>query len=162
MTALLCVLIGVLTATGVWLMLSRSLVRFLFALVLVSNVANLVIFVGGGLEPLAPALVDTTQPDLVMANALPQALVLTAIVIGFGLVAFTLVLALSSWQVFRTVDIDQMRFAEPELDAAGDVDTLASAPSSAPPPEASTGASPGAFPGASTGRDPSAGQEPQA
>jgi len=61
-TALLCVLIGVLTATGVWLMLSRSLVRFLFALVLVSNVANLVIFVGGGLEPLAPALVDTTQP----------------------------------------------------------------------------------------------------
>ncbi len=118
MTALLCLLIAVLTATSVWLMLSRSLVRFLFALVLVSNVANLVIFVGGGLEPLAPALVDTAQPDLVMANPLPQALVLTAIVIGFGLVAFMLVLALSSWKVFRTVDIDQMRFAEPEPDEA--------------------------------------------
>lgn len=142
MTALLCLLIAVLTAASVWLMLSRSLVRFLFALVLVSNVANLVIFVGGGLEPLSPALVDTSQPDLIMSNALPQALVLTAIVIGFGLVAFMLVLALRSWQVFRTVDIDQMRFAEPEASGATQTEASSVQTENASPEASSASSSP--------------------
>jgi len=105
------VLIGVLTSASVWLMLSRNLVKFLFGLVLVSNVANLVIIVGGGFTPLAPALIGDS--GAIMANALPQALVLTAIVIGFALVAFVLVLAVGTYRVFDTVDMDAIRFAEP-------------------------------------------------
>jgi len=86
---LMCALIGVLMSASVWLMLSRNLVKFLFGLVLISNVANLIIFTVGGLTVGAPPLIadDSTA---VYANSLPQALVLTAIVIGFGLVSFTL------------------------------------------------------------------------
>jgi multicomponent Na+:H+ antiporter subunit C len=49
-----------------------------------------------------------------VANALPQALVLTAIVIGFGLFAFALVLAFRAYSDLGTLDSDEMRLAEPE------------------------------------------------
>ncbi len=52
-----------------------------------------------------------------MANALPQALVLTAIVIGFGLFAFALVLTLRAYWSLGTLDTDEMRVAEPREDA---------------------------------------------
>lgn len=129
MSLLLCVLIGCLTTASVWLMLSRNLVKFLFGLVLISNVANLVIIIGGGFEPLAPALLGDGAE--VLSNALPQALVLTAIVIGFGLVAFVLVLAVGTYKVFDTVDVDAIRFAEPP-------DESASAPPSEPAGAAGT------------------------
>ena len=111
MEILLGILAGVLMAASVWLMLSRNLVRFLFGLILIGNVANLVIFLAGGLTVGAPPLIgDTDAGDY--ANALPQALVLTAIVIGFALVSFTLILALRVWQALGTTDVDAMRLAE--------------------------------------------------
>ncbi|MDC0434478.1 NADH-quinone oxidoreductase subunit K [bacterium] len=111
MELLFSLLVGVLMSVSVWMMLSRNLVKFLFGLVLISNVANLVIFKVGGLTQGAPALIvdgGNTQ----YANSLPQALVLTAIVIGFGLVSFTLVLALKAYQAIGTVDVDKMNLAE--------------------------------------------------
>jgi len=92
-------------------MLSRNLVKFLFGLVLISNVANLIIFKAGGLTQGAPALIPVAG-GAEYANSLPQALVLTAIVIGFGLVSFTLVLALKAYQAIGTVNIDEMNQAE--------------------------------------------------
>lgn len=122
MELVLALLIGTLAAASVWLMLSRNLVRFLFGLVLIGNVANLSIFTVGGLTAEAPpfvvdgvvASVGTSVNASVgaVANPLPQALVLTAIVIGFGLVSFTLVLALRAWEALGTVDVDEMRLAE--------------------------------------------------
>ncbi len=57
---------------------------------------------------------------LLVANALPQALVLTAIVIGFGLFAFALALVFRAYTALGTVDSDEMRIAEPaEPDRAG-------------------------------------------
>jgi multicomponent Na+:H+ antiporter subunit C len=53
----------------------------------------------------------------VVANALPQALVLTAIVIGFGLFAFALVLALRAYWSLGTLDTEEMRVAEPREEA---------------------------------------------
>ena len=111
MEILLSLLVGVLMSVSVWLMLSRNLVKFLFGLVLISNVANLVIFKVGGLTQGAPALIVEGGPTQ-YANSLPQALVLTAIVIGFGLVSFTLVLALKAYQAIGTVDVDEMILAE--------------------------------------------------
>ena len=67
-------------------------------------------------------------PGLV-ANALPQALILTAIVIGFGLLAFALVLVYRGYQSLGTLDSDAMRSAEPEPEPAGPADI---APSSGP------------------------------
>lgn len=114
MEILLGSLAGILMAASVWLMLSRNLVKFLLGLVLIGNVANLVIFASGGLTYGAPPLIaeGMTAPAGVVANALPQALILTAIVIGFGLVAFTLVLALRAYQELGTVNVDAMNLAE--------------------------------------------------
>lgn len=104
-------LIGVLMAASVWLMLSRDLVKFLFGLILIGNVANLVIFLSGGLTLGAPPLIGN-DADETYANALPQALVLTAIVIGFALVSFTLILAMRAWQALGTTDVEEMVIAE--------------------------------------------------
>ncbi|MGI9505246.1 MAG: NADH-quinone oxidoreductase subunit K, partial [Geminicoccaceae bacterium] len=62
----------------------------------------------------APPLIaeGMTAPAVPVANPLPQALILTAIVIGFGLVAFTLVLALRAYQELGTVNVDAMNLAE--------------------------------------------------
>ena len=115
MEQILALLIGVLVAASVWLMLSRNVVRFLFGLVLISNAANLVIFTGGRLTLGAPPLIDegADAPPALVANALPQALVLTAIVIGFGLLAFALALVFRAYTALGTVDSDEMRLAEP-------------------------------------------------
>ena len=115
MEALTAIVIGVLTAASVYLMLARNFMRFLFGLILLSNAANLTIFAAGRLTKGAPALVPygADTPVGEVGNALPQALVLTAIVIGFGLLAFTLALAFEGFRRMRTVDTDEMRYAEP-------------------------------------------------
>ena len=116
MEQLLSVLIGVLVAASVYRMMGRNLLRFLFGLILLSNAANLTIFVAGRLTPGAPPLVpdglDAPVGDV--ANALPQALVLTAIVIGFGLFAFALILAVRAYRSLGTLNTDDMRVAEPK------------------------------------------------
>lgn len=112
----IAVLIGVLVTSALYLMLSGNMVRFIFGLALLSNAANLVIFVGGRLTYGAPPLIElgASAPSGAVANALPQALVLTAIVIGFGLLAFTLVLVHRAYQSLGTVRADEMRLAEPD------------------------------------------------
>jgi multicomponent Na+:H+ antiporter subunit C len=116
MEPVIAVLVGVLTAAAVYLMLARNLLRFLFGLILISNAANLTIFDAGRLTVGAPPLIalGAEAPDGVVANALPQALVLTAIVIGFGLFAFALVLAFRAYSDLGTLDSDEMRLAEPK------------------------------------------------
>ena len=115
MELLLALSVGVLVATAVYLMLDRNVLRFLFGLVLLSNAVNLTIFASGRLTPGAPPLIEPGDyaPAGVVANALPQALVLTAIVIGFGLMAFTLALVYRAYMSLGTVNSDEMRVAEP-------------------------------------------------
>lgn len=120
MEIVLAALIGFLVSAGAYLMMSGQLVRFLFGLVLLSNAANLVIFASGRLDYAAPPFIPggATVPDPNVANALPQALILTAIVIGFGLLAFALALAFRAYQSLGTVIMDDMRACEPDPDAA--------------------------------------------
>ena len=115
MEALLAITIGILVAAAVYLMLARNVLRFIFGLVLISNAANLIIFTAGRLTEGAPPLIaeGALAPDGPVANALPQALVLTAIVIGFGLFAFALVLVFRAYTTLGTLDSDEMRSAEP-------------------------------------------------
>jgi multicomponent Na+:H+ antiporter subunit C len=112
-------LAGVLMAGGVWLILSRNLLKFLFGLVLISNVANLIIFASGGVTEGKPPLIGKSGIVEGVANSLPQALVLTAIVIGFGLVSFTLTLALRAWQSIGTTNVEEMCLSE-QRDGATD------------------------------------------
>ncbi|MDJ0523020.1 MAG: Na+/H+ antiporter subunit C [Planctomycetota bacterium] len=118
MTFPLVILVGLLFGAAAYLMLERNLVRFLFGLVLLGTAANLMLFVAGGLTPASPAIVPegADRPDEVLANALPQALILTAIVISFALLAFALVLAVRANHDLGTVDTDHMRDAEPPPD----------------------------------------------
>lgn len=118
MELLVAIMVGVLVAAAVHLMLARNVLRFLFGLILLSNAANLTIFVAGRLTPESPPLIpegfDAPMADA--ANALPQALVLTAIVIGFGLFAFALTLVYRAYQNLGTLNSDEMRLAEPVED----------------------------------------------
>ncbi len=115
MEALLAIAIGLMVAASVYLMLARNVLRFIFGLVLISNAANLTIFVAGRLTTGAPPLIaeGASAPIGQVANALPQALVLTAIVIGFGLFAFALVLMFRAYTTLGTLYSDEMRIAEP-------------------------------------------------
>lgn len=115
MELLVALLVGVLIATGTYLMLARNVLRFLFGMILISNAANLTIFVAGRLTVGAPPLIPegADAPLQEVANALPQALVLTAIVIGFGLFAFALTLVYRGYQSLGTLMSDEMRLAEP-------------------------------------------------
>lgn len=121
METLLAILSGCLTAAAVWLMLSGNLLRFLFGLLLMSNAVNLAIFAAGRLTPGAPPLLEPggQLPGHIMANSLPQALLLTAIVIGFGLFAFALALTIRAYRSFGHLDVDRMRLAEPDDKAEG-------------------------------------------
>lgn len=115
MEVLLALVIGVMVTCGVYLMLAPNMLRFLFGLVLISTAANLTIFVSGRLTEGKAALVRPgfEAPVGEVANALPQALVLTAIVIGFGLFAFTIALVLRAYSTMDTMDPNKMRLAEP-------------------------------------------------
>lgn len=119
MGTLLAITIGVLVATAVYLMLAQNVLRFIFGLVLISNAANLTIFTAGRLTEGSPPLIPAGEdaPIGVVANALPQALVLTAIVIGFGLFAFALILMFRAYTTLGTLNSDEMRVAEPRDDA---------------------------------------------
>ncbi|SCF15866.1 multisubunit sodium/proton antiporter, MrpC subunit [Micromonospora viridifaciens] len=88
--------IGVLFAAGVTLLLERSLTRVLMGVVLLGNGANLLILSGGRFG--GPPIVGTTAEED-MADPLPQAMVLTAIVITLGMTAFLLALAYRSWHL---------------------------------------------------------------
>jgi multicomponent Na+:H+ antiporter subunit C len=117
----LALLVGLLFGAAAYLMLDRNFVRYLFGLVLLGTATNLLLFVVGGLTAAAPAIVPEGMqaPPEVVANALPQALILTAIVISFALLAFALVLAVRAYSDLGTVDTDRMRASEP-LPGEGD------------------------------------------
>ncbi|MEL7114815.1 MAG: Na+/H+ antiporter subunit C [Pseudomonadota bacterium] len=118
METLFALTLGILVASAVYLMLSGHFLRFIFGLVLISNAANLTIFLAGRLTEGAPPLIaeGADAPGDLVANALPQALVLTAIVIGFGLFAFAIVLLFRAWTELGTLEPDEMRLAEPRKD----------------------------------------------
>ncbi|MBX3635494.1 MAG: NADH-quinone oxidoreductase subunit K [Rubrivivax sp.] len=100
---------------GVYLALSRDLLRVVLGLSVVGAAANLVLFAAGRVGSSAPAVVPAgaTALDAAAANPLPQALVLTAIVIGFALVCFSLVLVLRLIRDAGSDDAEALRHAEP-------------------------------------------------
>jgi multicomponent Na+:H+ antiporter subunit C len=116
MQTLCAILVGLMVAASVYLILDRNLIRFIFGLVLASNAVNLLIFTVGGLSSRRPPLipVNATGIQEPFANALPQALILTAIVIGFALLSFIFVLFLRAYRDLGTVDTERMRVAEAE------------------------------------------------
>lgn len=118
MQTLCAVLAGIMVAASIYLILDRNLIRFIFGLVLASNAVNLLIFTAGRLESRHPPLIPDkmTMGQELFANALPQALILTAIVIGFALLSFVFILFYRAYQTLGTVDTELMRVAEDDAD----------------------------------------------
>ena len=116
MEPVIALLVGLFVAIAAYLMLSRALVRVLLGIVVLGNAVNLLIFVAGRLKGATPPIVPAGQtiPASYAANPLPQALILTAIVIGFAMFAFLIVLAFRAYQEMDADDTDHMRLAEPD------------------------------------------------
>ena len=118
----LALLIGVLYAVGTYLLLQRTLTRVVLGLGLLSHGANLLLLMAGGAPGAVPFVGRTDgAAGAGTADPLPQAMVLTAIVITFGVTAFLLALAFRSWLLtgedFVQDDVEDRRIAaaEPEL-----------------------------------------------
>jgi multicomponent Na+:H+ antiporter subunit C len=106
MELLLAIVAGVLYAGGVYLMLRRRLAQLIIGLGLLSNGSNILILSAAGVTRAKPPLiVEGVTPDQ-FADPVPQSLILTAIVIGFGVLAFSLVLAHRVHQSAGSDDID--------------------------------------------------------
>jgi multicomponent Na+:H+ antiporter subunit C len=105
---LLAIVAGVLYGAGIYLLLRRRLAQLIIGLGFLTNGANVLIFSAGGLTRTQPPVVPegAMTIDVPFADPVPQALVLTAIVIGFGVLAFSLVLA---HQVHRSSGSDDVR-----------------------------------------------------
>jgi len=110
-TALFAVAIGALYAAGLYLVMRRNVVKLVLGLALLGHAANLLIFTVGRLSragaPIVAAGADRLVPP--HADPVPQALVLTAIVIGFGVQAFALVLVKRVRREAGTDDVDALR-----------------------------------------------------
>ena len=111
MTFLLAILVGVLYSAGIYMILRRSLVKVIIGFIFLGHAANLLIFTIGRVTKGIPAFVPKGSETLVepFADPLPQALILTAIVIGFGVQAFAIVLFKRAYQTVGTDDLDEMR-----------------------------------------------------
>lgn len=108
---------GIGVAAGVYLALSRDLFRMVVGLSVIGAALNLLVFASGRLDSVAPPIVVAgTQVLANAANPLPQALVLTAIVIGFALLCFSLVLVVRLMRAADTDDAHRLRAAEPRND----------------------------------------------
>ncbi len=132
MSVVLALLIGVLAATGTALLLQRSLTRIVLGVGLLANAANLLVLAASA----RPAEAPIVGNDGRLGDPVPQALILTAIVIGFALVSFLLAVAYRAWTISGNDqvedDIEDRRLAAARrARAAGQGD--ADAPDPGPP-----------------------------
>jgi multicomponent Na+:H+ antiporter subunit C len=113
MEIILAIMIGGLYSAAVYMLLRRSMVKILIGIVLLSQATNMLIFTSAGLTRGNSPVIKAGETTLAnpYADPLPQALVLTAIVISFGLTAFALALTYRTYKTVGTDDLDQMRSA---------------------------------------------------
>lgn len=118
MMLMLLVTLSILVGAGVLLVLSRDLVRVVLGLAMLGGVANLAVFLAGRPGGLTPPIIPPGAAVLPpgAADPLPQALVLTAIVIGFALLCFALVLVADLARRSPDQEVDGLRGPEPVAD----------------------------------------------
>lgn len=104
---------GILTAISVYLVLSKSLIRIIMGTTLLTHAANLFLITMGGLKHGTVPIYEKGTPSYV--DPIPQALILTAIVIAFATTAFFLVLAFRTYKELGTDNVERMKGA-PEDD----------------------------------------------
>lgn len=109
---LVAIVIGVMTASGIYLVLRARTFPVVLGLTLLSYAVNVFLFVMGRLQIGQAAIIDPAAPSY--TDPLPQALVLTAIVIAFGMTAFLIVLALKARSEMGNDHVDGMSYVAEE------------------------------------------------
>ncbi len=113
MEVLLSALIGLLYAGGVYLILRRNILRFIIGIIFLGNATNMLVFLSAGIVPGQPPILNDVNDNIQQtADPLPQALVLTAIVIGLGIVIFILALKYKFFTATAIDDMDQLKNTE--------------------------------------------------
>lgn len=107
MEIMMAILAGVLFASGVYLILQKEILRIIFGTALISHGAHLFILTMGELNRGAPPILK--EDISAYADPLPQALILTSIVISFGVTSFLLVLAYRTYKTNHTDNMDELR-----------------------------------------------------
>lgn len=107
MEILMSVVIGIIFAVSVYLLLSNSIIRVILGTLLISHGVHLMLITMAGLQRGGPPLLHL--PIDSFTDPLPQALILTAIVIAFGVTSFLLVMAYRTYQEHKTDDLEDLR-----------------------------------------------------
>ena len=107
MEILMLIVVGILFSVSVYLLLSRRILRVILGTILLSHGVHLLMMTMTGLGRGAAPLLHLENDTL--TDPLPQALVLTAIVISFGVTAFLLVLAYRTYKEYRTDDLEELK-----------------------------------------------------
>ena len=107
MEFLLALLVGLLYAAGIYLLLRRSIIKLILGFVLIGNAVNLLIFTVGKVMKGFPPII-TNNTETIYSDPIPQALILTAIVISFGVQAFAIILVKRAYKTVGTDDLDGM------------------------------------------------------
>lgn len=107
METLIILMTGVLVSVAVYLLLSRTLVRVIIGTSLLSHAVHLLLLTMGGLKKGGVPIIG--EKTATFTDALPQALILTAIVINFGVTALFLVLAYRTYEETGTEQLDRLR-----------------------------------------------------
>lgn len=112
METLITILVGVLVTVAVYLLLSRNLIRVILGTAILSHAVHLLLMTMGGLKKGSVPLLGENAANY--TDALPQALILTAIVISFAVTAFLLVLAYRTYKETESDDLSTLRGFEDE------------------------------------------------
>jgi len=112
METFLIIVCGVLFGCGTYMLLSRQVLKIIFGAALFTHAAHLLLLAMGGLKKGAPPLLG--EEAGAYADPIPQALILTSIVISFALTAFMLVLAYRTYAETGMSDLEQMKGLEYE------------------------------------------------
>lgn len=114
MELLLVITMGCLYSAGVYLILKRSMVRLILGIVLLGNGTNILIFLLGNITKGRSPVIESDMQVLtdIYSDPVPQALILTAIVISFGLTSFAIVLLKRVYALIKTDDLDNLNTPE--------------------------------------------------
>jgi|SRR5690606_38340692 len=117
MELLLVILVGAFYSSGIYMMLRRSMVKLLLGLLLLGNGANILIFLMGGLTKGEAPIIRTENKtfESIYADPIPQALILTAIVISFALTAFAIVLLKRVYATTGSDDLDSLNIQDLDI-----------------------------------------------
>ena len=107
METIITILVGILVTVAVYLLLSRSLIRIIVGSAILSHAVHLLLMVMGGLKKGSAPIIDENTTNF--TDPLPQALILTAIVISFAVTAFILVLGYRTYQETGLDDAKELR-----------------------------------------------------